>query len=345
MGKRRIAAVVVSVFALALLVTLAFFGMNAGVAAVYAEQSDKIYLGGTPVGVLQQSEGAVITKIVDVETAEGLVSPVGSAGGRVGDIIVSIDGSKVSGSEEIRKVLLQSGDTVILKIRRNKSEFELAIKPAKDIVLKEKKLGILMKDSIAGVGTMTFIRQDLTFGALGHRIYDNVASDKDVYRTGKLFPCNIIGYVKGVPGEAGELRGAFNRDGKPSGSIEKNIFCGIFGKLSSSNEIVGREMVSVGHKDEIEPGKAQIFTTLNGKSPSYYDIEIVKTTVQNQPKEKSMVIRVTDKTLLKETGGIVQGMSGSPILQNGKIVGAVTHVFVNDPTSGYGIYIDWMLRN
>jgi len=163
---------------------------------------------------------------------------------------------------------------------------------------------------------------------------------------GNIFKCNIVGYKKGMRGDPGELKGLFLRNGSIYGSLDKNNEFGVYGNFYEKYlESLNTNIIEVASKDEVKSGKAQIRCSIDGFEPDYYDIEIVKTYFQSQKSNKSMFIRVTDKRLLESTGGIVQGMSGSPIIQNGKLVGAVTHVFVSDPTKGYGVYLDWMLDN
>jgi stage IV sporulation protein B len=306
--------------------------------------SGTVYLGGTPIGVIAKSDGMTVMEITDVITEKGAVRPSEAAGLRKGDMILRINSYKISGAEDISKALEKGGIALIL-IRRNGENLTLSVMPVKDLMTNTYKLGLQVKNEIAGVGTLTYVRADnKRFGGLGHNIYDGEFKNKDAYKYGTTFECTIIGVVKGEPGKAGELRGSFNRGGNPTGKIDKNTFAGIFGP---AEEILydGRPLIGVGNRDAVNPGKAYIYTSLKGSVPEKFEIEIVKAAKQNVPEDRSLVIRITDDRLLNESGGIVQGMSGSPIIQNGKLIGAVTHVFINDPTRGYGIYIDWMIDN
>ena len=216
-----------------------------------------------------------------------------------------------------------------------------------DEISKKYKLGLWIRDNAAGVGTLTFIRKDnMRFGALGHPVCDIDTGACLPVKSGNIFKCNIVGYRKGEKGKAGELKGLFLRNGSILGALDENNGYGVYGNFGNEAlEAYKNELVEVASRNEVKSGKAKIRCTIDGTVPKDYDIEIVKTYFQDSKSNKSMFIRVTDKELLSKTGGIVQGMSGSPIIQNGKLVGAVTHVFVSDPTKGYGIYADWMIDN
>ncbi|MFI3229481.1 MAG: SpoIVB peptidase S55 domain-containing protein, partial [Bacillota bacterium] len=193
-----------------------------------------------------------------------------------------------------------------------------------------------------GVGTLTFVTQDgEDYGGLGHQIFDS-EQNKEAFTFGTLYASEIIGVVRGEEGKAGQLRGTVDRT-KKIGTVATNSYCGVYGTAETIMHDQ-RPLISIGDKEDVKTGKAYIYTTLSGTSPKKYEIEIVKAVKQDVDADKGMVIHVTDERLLEATGGIVQGMSGSPIVQNGKIIGAVTHVFVSDPTRGYGIYINTMLN-
>ena len=162
---------------------------------------------------------------------------------------------------------------------------------------------------------------------------------------GNIYKCNIVGYNKGTRGNPGELRGLFLKTGIVAGTLDKNTEFGVYGTVAKTYTNSLSKLMEVGFKDSVKTGPAKILCTIDGNEPKEYDIEIVKLSYQTKSDKKSMVIRVTDKKLIASTGGIVQGMSGSPIIQNGKLIGAVTHVFVSDPTKGFGLYIDWMIDN
>lgn len=302
-----------------------------------------VYLGGEPIGVVQKCEGVVVSDFLGVETESGLKYPAKDAGILLGDLITAIDDTEIFSASDMSKVLTADKTKCVLTVERGLSLVDIVVVPAYDVVLHAKKLGIAVKNEMAGVGTMTYILQDGRFGSVGHKIADPNVSAQNTFQTGDLYDCEIIGVTKGHSGKAGELSGRFSKKDEIVGKVDKNIFCGLFG--TKKLQPIGRKLVEIGHKEEVMLGEAVIYSTLDGRVPEAYSIEIVKAEKQNSPREKSMVIKVTDERLLDKAGGIVQGMSGSPIVQNGKLIGAVTHVFLNDATRGYGIYVDWMLQN
>ena len=309
---------------------------------VKERQREEVYIGGMPIGITLGAEGLIIAGKNDVITKSGIVSPAVGADISNGDILLSVNGFKTKRPEDIAAALKDNGgEKVTLKLKRGNSEFEEKIRPAEDSLTGLRRLGLIVKTDIMGIGTLTYIKAGGRYGALGHQIADAETGLKDL-SDGDIYGCTIIGVVKGERNKAGELRGLINKSAAPLGTIDKNNHFGIFGEASESL-FEKLEKVEIGGKYSVKPGKAEIRTTILGDKPERYDIEIVKTNFQGEKSEKGMIIRITDDRLLKNTGGILQGMSGSPILQNGKLVGAVTHVFINDPTKGYGMYIDWML--
>ena len=301
-----------------------------------------VYLGGRPIGISVRTDGMIITAKVGVVTKDGVVYPLSETDIQTGDVLQSIDGKAISSTKDVANILAKVNGDVRIKVRRGEEVKEYTITPALDSVNKEKKLGMMLQEKINGIGTMTFIDgENGRYAALGHPIKDasgiNIRADG-----GEIYNAVIKSVVKGEVGKAGELSGSFNRESTPIGDIDYNNKFGIFGDYTAFTE--GMQKIEVASRDEIVPGKAQIYTTISGDTPSVYDIEIIKVNNQSSADDKSMVIRITDSRLLTTTGGIVQGMSGSPIVQNGKLIGAVTHVLINDPTKGYGIFAEWMLN-
>lgn len=299
-----------------------------------------VYLGGYPLGFTIKCSGVIIVAISN-PSAYDL---------KEGDVLTHIEGFKVCSLEDISKLInseLYAGKILDVKFSRNGEEKTTKIKPIYDEKLQVYKLGLWIRDNSAGVGTLTFVRKDnLRFGALGHPVCDIDTGAVLPVNDGNIYKCNIVGYKPGVKGNPGELKGLFLRSGSMLGSLETNNKFGVYGNFSKRYlSLLDGEVIEVANRNEIKSGKAQIRCTIDGSEPKFYDIEIVKTYFQSTKDNKSMFIRVTDKELLSKTGGIVQGMSGSPIIQNGKLVGAVTHVFVSDPTKGYGLYADWMIDN
>lgn len=208
------------------------------------------------------------------------------------------------------------------------------------------KIGLWIRDSTAGVGTLTFYDNKTgTFAALGHPITDVDTGTILNVNSGQIVNSSIVSVRKGVRGTPGELKGIFIDEDVVLGQIIKNTQCGIFGKSNLPIKNKNNKKMKLALRDEIKEGPAQIYTTIDGSEPKLYNIMVEKLLPQNSPGPKSMVIKVTDKELLEKTGGIVQGMSGSPIIQDNKIIGAVTHVLINKPDTGYGIYIEWMLKD
>ena len=233
----------------------------------------------------------------------------------------------------------------MLTINRNGNIMNVGILPALDKVSNEYKLGLWVKEDAVGIGTLTFVNATTKrFGSLGHAITENGSSDPIEISGGNIYKGKILGVKKGGYGKAGELIGTFNRD-NVEGIVDKNCEYGVYGFVNNVETFTdSKTSIEIGGRLSAKPGGAKILSCLNGEDIEEFDIEIIKTNFQQSCNEKSMVLRVIDEDLIKRTGGIVQGMSGSPIIQDGKLIGAVTHVFVNDATKGFGIYIDWMLE-
>ncbi len=315
-----------------------FISGNTAADYAYADFEEEVYLGGYPIGIKAKSDNPIVAEYVDVITNNGSYSPAQKAGVQKGDIILSANKQKITSPNELA-ALVKASENITLEIRRKNEVLSISIIPETDIVRKEKKLGISVRNDLSGIGTMTFVAQDGTFGALGHRICDNYGYH-DLYKNGEIFPCVIYGYKRATNGEAGELCGKIDARKGSKGQYFQNNISGISGKINENEYLTDK--IKIGHRNTVVPGKACIYTTIDGTKPKLYEIEIIRTVYQKNEKEKGMLIRVTDQKLLQTTGGILQGMSGSPIIQNNKLVGAVTHVLTNDSTMGYGIYIDWM---
>ena len=310
----------------------------------------EVYVGGDIVGFSLNGDGVVILGTGSVETKDGKFNTVETSNIKKGDIIKEIEGEKVSSITDICRIANKEDNkdkllNIILK--RNDDIVNTKIYNAFDINSNLYKLGLWVKDDISGIGTLTYInKQDGRFGALGHAICDS--DNKTIYNinSGDMYPCSIIGLKKGSKGHAGELKGLFMQ-GKNNkiGFVDKNTDCGVFGNINTESKFLSnKQTLLAGGRMYAKPGKAYIRTSVDGDLSKNYEIEIIKTNYQSSSNEKSMVIRVVDKELLQKTGGIIQGMSGSPIIQNNRIVGAVTHVFLNDSTKGFGIYLDWMIN-
>jgi len=303
--------------------------------AVYADNS--IYLGGMTAGFEMELKGAYIMGISGVITENGKVSPAENAGLKVGDVILSLDGEEVSDAQSLENII-KDGKTKIVKYVRNSKENITNITPAKD-ALGNYKLGVYIRNALNGIGTITYIRGN-SYASLGHPV---LSEDGELLfvKAGEIRCCNITGVVKGKRGRAGELRGSFVNN-IVIGSIDKNTTTGIYGKINNSfKEKYDLKKIETG---TAVMGDAYIYSTVSDGEIKKYDISIIKTDYSNK-ENKNFVIKIEDEELIEITGGIVQGMSGSPIVQNGKLVGAVTHVFLNDSTRGFGIAIENMLKN
>lgn len=301
-----------------------------------------VYIGGMSAGFTLQSGEPQIIGICEIMTESGMRSPAAAAGLKVGDKIAKAGGIMVDSIATLNEIVNKNGEkALVLEIFRGGETLEISVKPIKEKNSARYKIGILAKDSVSGIGTVTYIdKENDRFGALGHSVYGEDKREFSV-SNGLVYECSIVGVCKGIRGKAGELRGMFLSN-KAIGTAEKLCHCGIFGKLDKDFDVNGLTY-AVANSENVIPGNAYIYSTVNGVTPVKYDIEIVKVDKYNK-ENKNYVIKITDETLIEETGGIVQGMSGSPIIQNGKLIGAVTHVFLNDPTRGYGIDIATMLK-
>ena len=309
-----------------------------------------VYPGGYPLGFTMECDGVVIVAIGKVVTEWGEVKPTEGKNIKVGDILYSINGEVIKSANHFNDLInpeVNPGEEITAVIKRGGQEINEKFIPVKESATKTYRLGLWVRDNAAGVGTLTYVREDnLRFGALGHPVCDIDTGKIMPVSKGSVYKCNIVGYNKGLRGQPGELRGLFLRSGVKAGTLDNNNNYGVYGKMNEDyiNKL-GVEPIEVGFRDSAKTGKAKILCTIDGGVPEEYDIEIIKLSYQTKSSNKSMVIRVTDEELISKTGGIVQGMSGSPIIQNGKLIGAVTHVFVADPTKGFGVYIDWMIDN
>ena len=312
------------------------------IVAEAATEKKMVYIGGMAAGFTLKAGGVQIIGLCEVMTDEGICAPALKNGLRIGDKITTVNNIKIESIGELNEILNKSkGEQVSLEVVRADNIICINLKPVKDKTTDSYKIGVLAKDNISGIGTITYIEKDThNFGALGHSVVGEDKKELSI-SNGMVFECNIIGINKGVRGKAGELRGMFLSD-KCVGVAHKLCDCGIFGTISDDNMLNLLSTVWADSSDS-KPGAAYIYSTVNGVCPEKYQIEIVKVDRFNHD-NKDYVIKITDEKLLDLTGGIVQGMSGSPIIQEGKMIGAITHVFLNDPTRGYAINIETMLN-
>lgn len=307
----------------------------------------EVYPGGLNVGIKISTKGVLVVGHSDIESLEGkLESPAKTSGIELGDVITKINGEEIENSRDLSKKISELDNEVIyIEYLRNGVNNKKEIKLEKEN--NEYKLGLWVRDSTAGIGTLTFYdKKSNLFGALGHPITDGDTNKPFTIKEGNLLNSSVISIKKGEKGAPGELKGLFVNERENIGTIEKNTESGIFGVGSDNliNEVYNTP-IKIGFRSEIKEGPASIITTIDENGPKAYAIEILKLLPQEEPGAKSMVIKVVDEELLEKTGGIVQGMSGSPIIQDNKLIGAVTHVLINKPDVGYGIYIEWMLKD
>lgn len=312
---------------------------------VNIQKTEDVYVvpGGSTFGVKLFTKGVIIVGISDIKTkSEGLVNPAKQAGLQKGDIILNVNQKEVNSNEELIKVVEESGgEDLLAEVIRNGMKYETNIKPVRNDTDGAYKLGIWVRDSSAGIGTVTFWDEKTkTFGGLGHGICDIDTGELLPLSHGDIIKVNINGISKGMRGNPGELK-AYFIEGEPIGTLIENTYSGIYGKFNSVPS--SNEPIPVAMKQQAKQGNAQILTTIFGATPEYYDIDIVHINYNEETMSKNMIIKITDERLLSETGGIIQGMSGSPIIQNGMLIGAITHVFVNDPQRGYAIFAENMI--
>ncbi|MCY8755231.1 SpoIVB peptidase [Bacillus haynesii] len=308
----------------------------------------KVVPGGQSIGVKLHSVGVLVVGFHQINTSEGKKSPGEAAGIAVGDIITEINSTKIEKMNDITPFIQKAGktgETLHLSIKRDKQEIKTKLVPKKDQAEDKYRIGLYIRDSAAGIGTMTFFEpKSKKYGALGHVISDMDTKKPIVVEKGQIVKSTVTSIEKGTGGNPGEKLARFASERKVIGDINRNSPFGIFGTLHESiKNRIADKAIPIAFSDEVKEGPAQILTVIENDKVEKFDIQVVSTTPQKFPATKGMVLKITDPRLLSKTGGIVQGMSGSPIIQNGKIIGAVTHVFVNDPTSGYGVHIEWML--
>lgn len=313
---------------------------------VTPEVQRSIFVSGSTVGMYMETDGVLIIDTGEIlseggetkEPAKNIVKP--------GDYIVALNDEKISRKKDLIDDLKKlEGEEVILDVVRNGKTVPVSITPAKD-KQGEYKLGIWVRDNTQGIGTLTFVDEKGNYGALGHGISDVDTGELLEIQDGALYQAQILGIQKGAKGSPGELSGLIRYEpGKIIGSIETNSKNGIYGHFTGDGKSpISLKKMPVGYKQEVTEGEASILCCVEDEVKEY-QAEITKIDMNHSDTNKSFVIRVADPKLLSVTGGIVQGMSGSPVLQNGKIIGAVTHVFVQDSTSGYGIFIENMMEH
>ena len=313
------------------------------VSAQAAEISSLIPIGHT-VGIQMSAEGVLVVRLDDVQTENGAICPARDAGVQEGDLIVGVNGEQISANDDLQKqIALSGGQPVELTLESDGSSRTVTVTPCADSD-GVYRIGVLARDGMAGIGTLTYVDPETgAYGSLGHGICDSETGVLIPLRDGSLVQSSVGSVQRGQVGEPGALQGEFASDSE-IGTVEENTESGIFGTLTDSSIYDSLESVPVASADEIEVGDAEILTNVEGDTVEKYSVQVVKIYPEDDEYGRGMMLRVTDPELLEKTGGIVQGMSGSPVLQNGKLIGAVTHVLVNDPTCGYAIGIERMIE-
>lgn len=308
-------------------------------------EETKLMPVGTPIGIYMKTAGVMVIGTGEVKGMDGMSYEPAYNLVKSGDYIEKVNGEKIYNKKELVEKVNQADGEAVLTLRRDGEHIAVKVKCIKTSG-SEQKMGIWVRDNTQGIGTVTYLDENGGFGALGHGINDVDTGELMELEDGTLYKTQVKSVMKGSAGSPGALEGViyYNEDAQ-RGIIEKNTECGIFGQANEvlMNEIQG-EYLPIGLKQEIKKGKAHIRCTIHGTTEDY-EVEILEVRLNNSAVNKGIVLKVTDERLLSLTGGIVQGMSGSPIIQEGKIVGAVTHVFVQDATKGYGIFIENMLEH
>ncbi|UNL84138.1 SpoIVB peptidase [Priestia koreensis] len=329
--------------------TLAVAGIPVKKVDVKVLSDFKVIPGGQSIGVKLNARGVLVVGYHQIEAKDGKKSPGEKAGIQVGDMITKINGTTIEKMSDITPFIQSAGKTgkpLDLEVLRDKEHFQTKLVPVKDKNNYAYRIGLYIRDSAAGIGTMTFYDpKSKKYGALGHVISDMDTKKPIVVEDGQIVRSTVTSIEKGAHGVPGEKLARFSEDRHIMGNINRNSPFGIFGKLHDSIENgIADKPLPIALSNEVKEGPAKILTVIDNDKVEEFDVEVISTIPQKFPATKGMVIKITDPVLLKKTGGIVQGMSGSPIIQDGKVIGAVTHVFVNDPTSGYGVHIEWMLN-
>ena len=303
----------------------------------------KLLCGGDLFGLRMETKGLLITGIDSIRSGGASVWPSKDAGLKKGDVLLKADGVELKSAVTFSKIIAKSeGNPIRIDLERNGTAETVLLSPAREESSGNYRAGIWVRDGAAGIGTITFIDpQTGAFAGLGHPVCDSETGIPFPFGSGTVCHAQVDHITKGGEGSPGELRGSL--DNTRIGILKSNSPCGIYGTLDESRK-KNTAALPIGLKSEVKPGKASIFCTLDESGKQEYEIEIEEIIGKDRD-SKNFVLRITDPKLLSQTGGIVQGMSGSPILQNGKLIGAVTHVLVGDPTRGYGIFIENMLKN
>lgn len=312
------------------------------------KESIKVYPGGNAVALKMNTDGVLVLNIGHIQNINGDIVQPSKEKLKVGDIIYKVNDKTIQNKEQLRQIVKETKEKeeVIITINRTGEIKDVSIIPIKVYGTEEKKIGVWVRDSTQGIGTITYVSEDMkTYGALGHGILDIDTKQLMKVKDGEVSFTNIVSINKGRKGSPGELIGEIKGYEK-LGTIEKNTRLGVLGYIDEdtvNREQLNKNLMEIGYKEEVKVGKATILSNINNEEIKEYEIFIDKVDIKSKD-GKGITLTIIGDELIEKTGGIVHGMSGSPILQNGKIIGAVTHVFVQNPEKGYGIFIEDMLR-
>lgn len=314
-------------------------------ASTSSAENDTVLLGGMPVGIYMETDGVMVLNTEKIEGIDGKEHEPAADVVESGDYITAVNHHEISGKADLLSAVDQiDGDDVVLTLRRGEDTMDRKISPI-ECEPGQYKLGIWVRDNVQGLGTITFLTEQSRFGALGHGISDTDTNMLMTIDSGRVYRTSIQDITKGYSGSPGTMEGiiVYNKY-NILGTIDKNTETGIYGTIEKIDELFDEQIpIETVSKDEIEIGDAKIRCYIDNEIKEY-DIKVTDIDMTSSEVNKGLVIQVTDPELLEKTGGIIQGMSGSPIIQNGKLIGAVTHVFVQDSTKGYGIFIENMLN-
>lgn len=299
---------------------------------------------GRAAGIKLHADGVMIASVDPVTTPVGQVSPAQAAGLSPGDVILTVDGQPVDTNDALQQKISQSnGQMLTLSIRREGQSHEIKVAPVQD-TSGAYRLGVMIRDGMAGIGTITYVDPKTgAYGSLGHGICDGESGVLVPLADGSLMEASVVNVKRGTAGSPGCLQGEFNLQ-QDMGTVEKNTDTGIFGKLTDDSYYRNSALLPIAEQGEVKVGPCEIWSNVEGETVKHYQAEITKVCGPGGDTDRALVLHVTDDALIEKTGGIVQGMSGSPVIQNGKFVGAVTHVLVNDPTRGYAVELSKMLE-
>ncbi len=302
-------------------------------------QYERVYLGGYPVGLKLYADGVIVVGTESVDTSTGNVNPAEVAGLKVGDIIKKVNGKKVNTNFEVSGFIEKSqGENLQFEILRGEEILNITFKGAFSVSESKYKAGLWIRDSSAGIGTVTFCTEEGFFASLGHAVCDIDTKEVLPISQGTCTDVNITTINKGNNSTTGEICGVLERE--DTGEVICNGNLGVYGKFDYVSQ---GQLYEIATPDEVKTGKATVYTTVENGILTEFEVEIISID-KNSEENKNLILKVRDKALIDKTGGIIQGMSGSPIVQNNKIIGAVTHVFLNDPTGGFGIFASTMYQ-